>query len=93
LIEAQIRAIQGHKEKLQQQVDALEVEAANLERIGKPAPASLTDTTETLRQDIDGDQGKIADLKEEQRRIREHFEGEIQRFRELNTTEATTSAE
>lgn len=87
-IEAIIRVTTGRIEKIRQKLSDLTKRAANLERAGRPVPAELgqqiSESRDQIRQNLD----YIENRKQEQRAIREKFELDIKRFRELKIAEA-----
>ncbi len=84
-IEAIIRVTNGRIEKIRQRLSLQKKRAANLERAGKPVPASITKLISESRGQIQNNTHYIENRKQEQQAIREKFEVEIKRFRELQT--------
>jgi chromosome segregation ATPase len=93
-IEANIRVTNGRIEKLRQRVADLNLRAANLERSGKPVPSELAQQIKETRVQIQQNLGYIESRKQEQQSIRDKFEIDIKRFRELKAAraEAATGA-
>lgn len=89
-IEAVIRVTNGRSEKLKQRLLELKRQAANLERAGKPVPANLNSEIVESRQQILHNLNYVKNRKIEQENIRDKFEADIRRFRELKTAEAAT---
>lgn len=87
-IEAVIRVTNGRTEKLKQRLANLKLRAANLERSGKPVPEFLNKEVAETRQQIAQNFIYIEKRRVDQARIREQFEADINRFRELKTAEA-----
>ena len=87
-IEAVIRVTNGRSEKLKQRLAELKKRAANLERTGKRVPESMNSEITESRQQIEQNQHYVINRKTEQQRIRDKFEADIRRFRELKTAEA-----
>lgn len=87
-IEANIRVTNGRIEKLKERLTELNRRAANLERSGKPVPADLTQQIKDARSQIQQNLGYIENRKLEQQAIREKFEIDIKRFRELKAAKA-----
>lgn len=88
-IEAVIRVTNGRTEKLKQHLAELKQAAANTERAGKPVPKNLNAEIEESRQQIEQNHRYIENRQAEQRNIRQKFEGDIKRFRDLKTAAAT----
>lgn len=82
-VEAQIQVTQGHTKKLQRNLDQQITLAAGFERQGKQAPEEMVANIESLRRQIDEAQAFIALKRKEQEAIREQFEVDLKRFREL----------
>lgn len=82
-IEAVIRVTHGRSEKNRARLASLKLRAANLERSGKPVPKTLLKEILEVRGQIRFNTDYIAGRKVEQQRIREQFESDIKRFREL----------
>jgi hypothetical protein len=87
-IEAVIRVTHGRSEKLKQRLSELRSRAANLERSGSPIPKQLNAQITEARHQIIENNEYIENRKTEQQRIREKFEADIKRFRELKMAEA-----
>jgi len=82
-IGAIIRVTNGRIEKIRQRLSTQKKRAANMERAGKPVPETVTkqihESRNQIRQNID----YIENRKLEQQAIRDKFEKDIKRFREL----------
>jgi len=92
-IEAVIRITNGRTQKLKQRLAGLTQSAANFERAGKPVPEAITNEIAESRHKIAQNNRYIANRKAEQQKIREKFEADIKRFRELKTAEASAATE
>jgi hypothetical protein len=90
-IEAVIRVTSGRTEKLKQRLAELKQSAANLERSGKPVPKRLNDEITDARYQIEQNRHYVESRQAEQQKIREKFEADIRRFRELKTAEVDTT--
>lgn len=90
-IEANIRVTNGRIEKLKQRLAELNSRAANLERSGKPVLADLTQQIRDSRNQIQQNLDYIENRKLEQQAIREKFEIDIKRFRELKAAKADSA--
>lgn len=82
-IDSNIRVTNGRIESLEQTLAGYTRQAANLERAGKPVPDSLHQKILSARSQIQRYLDYIASKRQEQEQIREKFEGDIKRFREL----------
>lgn len=82
-IDAIVRVTEGRIESLRSRLTELTTRAANLERGGKVVPDTLHQDVRSARQQIDNNQAYIAQKEREQQDIREQYEADIQRFREL----------
>jgi hypothetical protein len=89
-IEAVIRITNGRSEKLKQRLVELKQRAAALERAGKQVPDHLKQEIVESRHQIAQNRRYVANRKAEQQKIRDKFELDIRRFRELKTAEMTT---
>ncbi|MDT8386079.1 MAG: DUF4124 domain-containing protein [Thiogranum sp.] len=87
-IEANIRVTNGRIDKLKQKLAQLNGQAASMERAGKTVPASITKQISESRTQIQKNLEYIENRKLEQQSIREKFELDIKRFRELNSNTA-----
>jgi len=88
-IEAVIRVTNGRSEKLKQRLVELKQRAAYLERAGRPVPESLNKEIAESREQIAYNLKYVKNRKLEQQGIRDKFEQDIRRFRELKTAEAS----
>ena len=91
-IEAVIRVTKGRIEKLRHRLSDLTRRAANLERAGQPVAPELSDQISESRSQIRHNLEYIENRKQEQHAIREKFEHDIKRFRELKLLEAEARA-
>jgi len=82
-IEAIIRVTNGRIEKIRQRLTSLKQRAANMERAGKPVPNALTQQINDSRDQIRQNISYIENRKIEQQTIKDKFEADIKRFREL----------
>jgi uncharacterized caspase-like protein len=89
-IEAIIRVTNGRSEKLKQRLAELKQRAANLERAGSPVPEILNGEIVDSRHQIEQNLRYVKNRKIEQQKIRDKFEADIRRFRELKTAAAAT---
>jgi hypothetical protein len=82
-LEAQIQVTQSQAKKLQASFDQQISQAAAFERKGQQPPEEMVKTIESLRRQIDTAQKFIVFKRKEQETIRQQFETDLQRFREL----------
>ncbi len=82
-IEAIIRVTNGRIDKIRQRLAAQKQRAANMERSGNPVPESMTAQIGESRAQIRENLDYIENRKLEQQAIRDKFEKDIKRFREL----------
>jgi hypothetical protein len=82
-IEAIIRVTNGRIGKIRQRLSSQKKRAANLERAGKPVPKYLTQHIKESRHQIQHNTEYIENRRLAQQAIREKFEVDINRFREL----------
>lgn len=82
-IEAIIRVTNGRTEKLKLRLNELKTRAANLERSGKPVPEKLNTEIRETRQQIAYNFTYVKSRNGDKNLIREQFEKDIARFREL----------
>lgn len=82
-IDAVIRITKGRIEKLGERLTTLTARAAHLERSGRTVPDELDTEIRSTRQQIRENKAYIAQKGVEQQAIRDQFETDIQRFREL----------
>jgi hypothetical protein len=87
-IDAVIRVTNGRTEKLKARLAELKLRAANMERAGRPVPENLYTEINETRQQIAQNFIYIENRHADQKRIREKFEHDIKRFRELKTAAA-----
>ena len=86
-IDASIRVTRDRITKLEQNLANLSREAANMERAGKPVPDKLQEDIVAARAQIQRYRDYIATKRREQQQIRDQFERDIKRFRELKSIE------
>jgi hypothetical protein len=91
-IEAVIRITNGRTEKLKQRLAELQRTAANRERAGKPVFDDTKKAIAETRDQIEQNRRYVANRQAEQQNIRDKFEADIKRFRELKTAQAAESA-
>lgn len=84
-IEAAIRIANDRTGKIEQRLADLKRRAATLERSGKPIPDNLNTEIAEARHQIDQNVLYVKHRKQEQQKIRDKFEADIRRFRELKT--------
>lgn len=82
-IEAIIRVTNGRTEKLKLRLSELKTRAANIERSGKPVSEKLNAEISEIRQQIAQNFSYVKSRNSDQQLIREQFEVDIARFREL----------
>jgi len=87
-IDAVLRVTRGRIERTEQALEALTHRAAELERSGKPVPDSLHEEIRGARAQIQLSLDYIEGKRREQEAIREDFESDIRRFRELKAAQA-----
>ncbi len=92
-IEAVIRVTGSRIGKNKQRLADLKLRAANIERSGKAVPKKLLREISDTRNQIQSNTSYIANRADEQRRIREVFEADINRFRELKAAQARLAAD
>ncbi|MFQ5644334.1 MAG: DUF4124 domain-containing protein, partial [Thiogranum sp.] len=92
-IEAVIRVTNDRTEKNRQRLAKLKLRAANLERSGKAVPKKLLKSIAETRNQIRSNTKYVANRVVEQQRIREQFEADINRFRELKAAQASLMSE
>ena len=86
-IEAIIRVTKGRIEKIRQRLSSQKQRAANMERAGKPVPKSITQKISESRAQIRQNLAYIEKRKQDQQAIKDKFEMDIKRFRELKAAE------
>jgi hypothetical protein len=91
-IEAVVRITNGRIEKTRQRLAELNRTAANMERSGKQVPEAIQQQIAESRAQIRHNKEYIQNRKTEQQAIREKFEQDIKRFRELKILEAEAEA-
>ena len=92
-IEAVIRVTNNRTEKNKQRLANMKLRAANTERSGKAVPEKLLREISDTRNLIQSNSKYVANRVVEQQRIREKFEADINRFRELKAAQAKLAAE
>ncbi|RMG29796.1 MAG: DUF4124 domain-containing protein [Gammaproteobacteria bacterium] len=90
-LDSLIRVTRTRIAKLREKLDLFLRRAATLERAGRPVPARLTRNIHDAREQIRRYQAFIREKQAEQQRIRETFEKDIARFRELRAMAAQGS--
>ena len=86
-IEAEIRVTKSRTDKIKQRLTKQKLRAANLERAGKAVPATLQQSIRESRRQIRYNSDYVANRRKVQQEIRDKFERDIERFRELKMTE------
>lgn len=82
-IDSIIRVTRGRIENIEESLNGYTRQAANLERAGKPIPETLHEQIRGARAQIQRYMDYIASKRKEQEDIRQQFEADIRRFREL----------
>jgi len=80
---AQIKLAESRNQKLQEDLDKRLETAASHERAGKQQPKELLQDIESLRRQIQTNDDFIAETRAERERIREEYNADLERFREL----------
>ncbi len=88
-IASQIKVTESHIDKLERSLDQLISEAATLEGRNKPVPEGLTADIAGIKTQIEEQRAFIATKQAEQQAIRDKFESDLARFRELRGTALT----
>lgn len=88
-IDGVLRVTRGRIENIEENLSQLTREAADLERAGKPIPDNLHEQIRGARGQIQRYLDYIAGKRREQEIIREQFEIDIRRFRELKAAQLT----
>lgn len=86
-IDGVLRVTRGRIESIEQTLAQLTRDAAQLERAGKPIPENLHEQILGARAQIQRYLDYIANKRREQEAIREQFEADIRRFRELRAVQ------
>ena len=86
-IEAVIRVTKSRTEKIKQRLAKQKLRAANLERAGKPVPPKLQEDIREARRQIRYNSDYVSNRRKAQQGIREKFEQDIKRFRQLKMAE------
>ena len=84
-IEAAVRLTRARTEKAKQRLLGLTRRAANMERAGRPIPKPLYKEITDARSQIKYNNRYIANRLEEQQAVRQQFESDLKRFRELKS--------
>ena len=92
-IEAVIRITNDRTEKGKQRLAVMKLRAANMERSGEAVPKQLLREITETRNQIQSKTTYVANRIVEQQRIRDKFEADIKRFRELKAAQAKLAAE
>lgn len=82
-LDSQIRLVEGHIEKLQDNLNQMIERAADMERRGEKPSADMIKNIDSVRAQITENEEFIATKRKEQDAIRERFATDIERFREL----------
>jgi len=91
-IEAIIRVTRGRIDKTRERLSELTRRAADLERSGRPVPLELSQQIAESHAQVQQNLEYIENRKREQQSIRDKFEHDIKRFRELKVAEAEAAA-
>lgn len=91
-LDSQIRLTESHIFKLQTNLDELIAEAAESERRGTPPAEATVRDIDSLRDQISGQRTFIAAKQAEQEAIRHQFNVDLERFRELKASQASSGA-
>ena len=92
-IEAVIRVTNDRTEKNKLRLADLKLRAANMERSGKAVPEQLLRKIAEARHQIKSNTRYIANRIVDQQQLREKFEADIKRFRELKGAQARLMSE
>ena len=87
-LESQIHLVESHIDKLQKNLDQMIERAAEIERRGEKPSDDVVKNIDNVRSQIDDNHKFIATKHKEQAQIRERFEADISRFRELKGIKA-----
>ncbi len=87
-IDGILRVTRGRIDNVEETIAELTREAAELERAGKPVPARLHEQIQTARAQSQRYHDYITAKRQEQEGIRQQFEADIRRFRELKAAQA-----
>lgn len=82
-LDSQIRLTSSHIEKLEKTLDEMMEQAANFERRGESPSEDLVAEIASMRTQIDDNQAFITTKTQEQDEIRQRFDTDIARFKEL----------
>lgn len=82
-IEVMIQVTKANIRRQQEWLSGLRTEAANLERVGKPIPKKLSDSISSSERSIREAYRIIVDREEQKKTIRDRFERDLDRFRQL----------
>lgn len=88
-IDGMLRVTRGRIENTEETLANLTREAAELERAGRPIPDRLHEQIKAARTQSDRYHDYIAAKRQEQEGIRQRFESDIRRFRELKAAQVT----
>lgn len=91
-LDASIRITKGRITTITERLQKLTRKAADIERSGKQVPEKLHNEIQSNRAQVEHNEGFIRVKKSEQTQIREVFEADIRRFRELKSKEAEAKA-
>lgn len=87
-IDGILRVTRGRIDNVEETIAELTREAAELERAGKPVPDRLHEQIQTARAQSQRYHDYITAKRQEQEGIRQQFEADIRRFRELKAAQA-----
>jgi len=82
-IEVMLHVTKDNIRRQQEWLSRLRTEAANLERAGRPIPRQLSDSISSSERSIREAYGIIVDREEQKKAIRDRFERDLDRFRQL----------
>jgi len=92
-IEAVIRVTNDRTEKNKLRLADMKLRAANMERSGKAVPKKLLGAIAETRNVIQSNTRYVANRVVEQQRVREKFEADIKRFRELKAAQTRLTSQ
>jgi hypothetical protein len=83
-IDVMIQVTRNNIRRQQQWLGGLQAEAANLERAGKPVPPHLKDSIASTNRSVQDANSAIGAREEQKRTIRESFDRDLKRFKQLH---------
>jgi hypothetical protein len=92
-VKATIQLTQDRLKSIQRRLAEHTEEAAEYERSGKPIPVNLQNQIASIREQIAKNEAYIRDKQEEMVAIREKYDSDIRRFRELTSDEETPASD